>query len=71
MLDSLLHVVDGMTGVSLIPAAVELLGDGTQLDDQVVGKIFRLKLAALLPPKPDEIGFVLAHDHPRIRAADE
>jgi hypothetical protein len=29
MLDSLMHGLDGMTGVSLIPAAVELLGDGT------------------------------------------
>jgi hypothetical protein len=71
MLDFLLHVLDGMTGVSLIPASVELLGDGAQLHDQVVGEIFRLKLAALLPPQPNEIGFVIAHDDPRIRAADE
>jgi len=30
-----------------------------------------LDLAALLPPQPVQSGFVLAHDYPRVRAADE
>ena len=33
MLDPPLHVLDGMTGVALVPAPVEVLGDGAELDD--------------------------------------
>ena len=37
MLNPPLHVLDGVTGVALVPAPVEVLGDGAELDDQVVG----------------------------------
>ena len=71
MLDPPLHVLDGVAGVALIPAPVEVLGDRAQLDDQIVGEILRLDLAALLPPQPNEHRLVAAHDHPGVRAADE
>ena len=48
MLDPLLHVLDGVTGVALVPAPVQVLGDGAELDNQVVGEVLRLDLAALL-----------------------
>ena len=70
MRDPLLHVVDGMAGVTLIPAAVKLFRHGTELDDQVVGKILRFDLTALLPPQPQQRGLVITHDDPRIRSAD-
>ena len=66
-----LHVVDDLAGVALVPVPVEVLGHGAELDDQVAGEVFRLDLAALLPPQPDQGGFVIAHDDPGIRAADK
>ena len=71
VLDPPLHVLDRVAGIALVPAPVEVLGDGAELDDQVVGQILRLDLAALLPPQPDERGLVIAHDDPGVRAADE
>jgi hypothetical protein len=70
MRDPLLHVLDGVAGVTLIPAAVEVLGHGTELDDQVVGKILRSDLTALLLPQPQQGGLVITHDDPCIRSAD-
>ena len=52
MLDLPLDVFDLISGVSFVPAPVEVLGDGAQLDDQVVRKVLRLDLSALLAPKP-------------------
>jgi hypothetical protein len=69
--DPPLHVLDGASGITFIPAAVEVLGDDPKLDDQVVGQLLGYDLAALLPPQPNERGFVLAHDNARIRPADK
>ena len=33
---------------------IELLGDGAELDDQIAGQVFRLGLAPLFPPEPDQ-----------------
>jgi hypothetical protein len=66
MHDPPLHVADGTSGVALIPAPVELFRHRTELDDQVVGKILGFDLTALLPPQPNEIGFVVTHDYPGI-----
>ena len=71
MLDPSLHVLDGMAGVALIPASVEVLGDRAKLNDQVVREIFWFDLAALFPPQPNEIGLVIAHNHPSIGSANE
>jgi hypothetical protein len=51
MLDPPLHGLDGLPGVALIPAPVEVLGNAAELDDQDVGKIFRLGLSSLLAPE--------------------
>jgi len=45
-----LHVLDGLAGASLIPAPIEVLGDLPELDDKIVGEIFRFDLAAFFPP---------------------
>jgi hypothetical protein len=45
MLDPPLHVLDGQSGVTLIPAAVEILGDGAELDNEVSREILRLGFA--------------------------
>src|ERR1035437_11194017 len=71
MLDPPLHVLDGETGVALVPAPVEVLGDGPELHDQIVREILRLDLSALLPPQTNEVGLVAAHDYPGIRSAKE
>ena len=71
MLDPPLHVRDGVAGVTLIPAPVEVLGDRPKLHDQIVGQILRLELAAFFAPEPEQGGFVAAHDYPGIGATDE
>ena len=71
MLDPPCTSLMAYAGVALIPAPVELLGDGSELDDQIVGEILRLDLAALLPPQPHQRGLIIAHDDPSIRATDK
>ena len=60
-----------MAGVALVPAPVEVLGHGPELDDQVARQVLRLDLAALLAPEAQQGGLVVAHDDPGVRAADE
>ena len=67
MQDPPLHVLDGVAGIALVPAPVEVLGDGAELDDQVVGQIFRLDLPSLLAPEPNEVASSL----PMITRASE
>jgi hypothetical protein len=50
MLNLPLHVLDGAAGIAFVPASIEILRHGAKLDDQDVGEILRLNLAALLPP---------------------
>ena len=47
-----LDVRDDLTGISLVPTPVEVLGDEPELDDEVAREVLRLGLAALLPPEP-------------------
>ena len=58
-------------GVPLVPAPVQGLGCDAELDDEIVGQILRLGLAALFLPQPDQRGFVAAHNNARVRAAEE
>jgi hypothetical protein len=71
MLDPALHVLDRKACVALIPAPIEVLGHGPELDDEVVGQVLRLRFAAFLVPETNQGGFVVAHDNSGIRAADE
>jgi hypothetical protein len=41
------------------------------LDDQVVGQILGLYLAAFLLPKPKQRSLVVAHNYPSVGTADE
>ena len=71
MADWPLHVGDDLPGIGLIPAPIEILGHRPELDNEVAGEILRLDLAAFLPPEPQQGGFIVAHDDPSVRAADE
>ena len=66
-----LHVRNDLPGIGLVPAAVELLGNGAELDNEVAGEILRLGLAAFLAPKLEQSNLVLAQNNPGIRAANE
>jgi hypothetical protein len=50
VLDPALHVLDRVSGVALVPLAIEVLGHEAELDDQVSGKVLRPDLASLLLP---------------------
>src|SRR6266436_6324534 len=71
MPDLALHVSDPSAGVSLVPGAIELLGRHPELHNKVARQIFRLGLAAFLAPQVQHSGFIIAHDDPGVRAADE
>ena len=66
-----LHLGDDLAGIALVPVPVEVLGHGAELDDQVVRQVLGLDLAALFPPEPEQGGFIVSHDDPGVRAADE
>ena len=71
MLDAALDVGNAPAGIALVPGAIELLGCGPELHDEVAGQVLRLGLAPLLAPQADQGGFIAAHDDPGVRAADE
>ena len=71
VLHQALDISDGSAGVALIPAAVEVFGDLSELHDEVAGKVLRANFSPLLSPEPNEGGLVVAHDDAGIRAADE
>jgi hypothetical protein len=69
VLDPPLHILDGTARVTLVPAPVQVLGNRTELDDQVFRKILRLDLAALFPPKPNQLILIVAHNDSGVRTA--
>jgi hypothetical protein len=71
MVDLTLDVDDYPARIGLIPAAIELLSREPKLDDKIAGEVLWLYVAALLMPEPDQGGFVIPHDDPGIRAANE
>ena len=71
MPDPPLDVLDDLPRVDLVPAPIEVFGHAAELNYEVAGDILRLDLSALLLPQTDQGGFILTHDDPRIRAADE
>jgi hypothetical protein len=64
MLYSALHVLDRVSGVALVPVAIEVFSHQAELDDEVGRQVLRPDLASLLLPQSDEGFFVLAHAAP-------
>ena len=58
-------------GLALKPAAIQSLGDDPELNYETLGKVFGLDLTALPLPESNQGLLVMAHDGPRVRAADE
>ena len=71
MSDPALDVDDDLPRIELVPAPVQILGDGPELDDEVPGEVLRLGLTPLLPPQPHQGGLIGAHDDPGVGTADE
>jgi hypothetical protein len=71
MLEPPLHGLDGVASVTFIPAPVEVLGDGAELDDQDVREILRLDLPSFLTPQPNQRRLVVAHDDTGVRSTNE
>ena len=66
-----LDVFDRLSGISLKPLPIEALGHDAELDNEVTRQVVRFDLTALLLPKMEQSGLVVAHDDPGIRAANE
>ena len=71
MPDLLLNVGDHLLGIGFIPAPIEVFGRDPELDDEVGGEVLGLDFTALLAPEAEQGGFIIAHDDPRVRTADE
>ncbi len=71
MPQAMLDAFDCLPGIAFVPMAVEGLGHKAELDDEVAGQVLRLGLAPFLAPEADQGGFVVAHDDPGVRAANE
>ena len=71
VVNSSLHVLDGTAAVMFIPAAIEVLGYGPELDNQIVREILGINLPPLLAPKANQSNIVLAHYDSSVRAAYE
>jgi hypothetical protein len=71
MADLPLDVCKYLTGIGLVPAPIEVLRRHAKLDDEVTGEVLGLDLAPLFLPEPEKGSFVIAHDDPGVRAADE
>ena len=69
MVDTFLNIRDDLPGIGFVPAPIEVLGDNSELNDEVAGQVLRLDLAALFAPKPQEGGIVVAHDDPGVRTS--
>jgi hypothetical protein len=66
-----LLINNDLAGFGFVPAPVEILGSKAELDKEIVGEILRLNLAAFLSPEPQQGDFIVPHNNPSIRAADE
>src|ERR1700759_5751412 len=66
-----LDVTDPVARIQLVPAADEVLGDQTELDDQHARQVEGGDLATLFQPQAVKGLLVLAHDDPGVGAADE
>jgi hypothetical protein len=71
MPQAMLDAFHGLPGIALVPMAVESFCCEAKLNDEVVGEVLRLDLAAFLAPEAQEGGFIGAHDHPGVGAANE
>ena len=47
-----LHVRDDLPGVGFVPSTVQLLGNDSELDNEVAGVVLWLDFTAFLAPKP-------------------
>ena len=59
MADGPLHVDDCLAGIGFIPAPIEIFGRNPELDNEFVGEILRLDLAAFLLPEPQQSDFIV------------
>jgi hypothetical protein len=69
--DCPLDVGNDLAGFGLVPTPIEILGCEPELHDQIVGEIQRLDLTPLFLPQSYQGSFIVAHNDPRIGAADE
>jgi hypothetical protein len=69
MADALLDLRDADADIGLVPTPVQVLGDHAKLYDEIIRKVFGRGFPALLAPKAQELGFIVAHNDPSVRAA--
>jgi hypothetical protein len=61
--DPPLDIFDGISGVSLVPAPVEVFRNRAQLDYQDTGQVFGFDIPSFLAPEADQGDLIIAHDH--------
>src|SRR5262249_62394895 len=71
MPDLPLHVGKHLTGISLVPAPVQILGRNTKLDNEIAGQALWLDFAPLFTPEAMEGGLVIPNHDTAVGAANE
>ena len=71
MADLPLDVRNYLARIGLVPVPIKLLGHHPELDDEIVGQVLWFGLAALLTPQARQRNFIVAHDDPGVRTANE
>ena len=64
-----LYVLNGISGVALIPASVEVFCGSAELDDQDAGQVLRFTSPRFSRHSPDQGRLVVTHDYSGVRAA--
>ncbi len=67
MLDPPLHLRNDVPAIALEPLPIEGLGHEAKLDEEVVGEVLRLGLAAFLAPQPQQGSLVARASEPPIK----
>ena len=60
-----------LAAVRFKPAAIQVLCHIPELNYEIGGQVFRLRLTAFFPPQLQQGCLVGAHNDPRVRAAEE
>ena len=66
-----LHVGDELSGTSLVPVPVQVLGRRAELDQEIARQILRLDFASLFSPKAEQPSFIVAHNNPGVGPANK
>jgi hypothetical protein len=71
VLHQTLDICDGAASIALIPTSVEVLGDFSELYNEIAGEVLRANFTPFLAPEPDEGRLIVTHDDSGVGTPNE